>query len=250
MKKYAFFLDIDGTLAKGGKVHPDNVRMIREAQNMGHFVFINTGRSYGYIPSFVRSSADFDGFICGLGADVRYRGEQIFAKRMEKALLERLVSTFLAMPERVALFEGEDRVYFTKTWYDVENGVQITAPTDFTDKFPEAAISKFTCEPIDKRILEPFSGELVLYDHGSYFEMAQKGCTKAGAMLLAAEHLGIPQEHCVAMGDSINDEEMLDAAGIAVVMENGMESTKKKATFITTSAGEGGVARAIEKIIY
>ncbi len=250
MERYAIFLDIDGTLSSKGKVHPKNSEAIKKAQKHGHFVFLNTGRSYAYLQDYVKACADFDGFICGLGADVRVQGKQLFSKVFSAPLLYEMSKTFLAMPEKVALFEGQDHVYFTKTWYDVVDGIPLTDATDFCRKYPDASISKFTCEPVKKAILAPFLDELVIYDQGHYYELAQKGCTKAAAMEMVAKHLGIPKERCIAMGDSINDEEMLRAAGIAVAMENGEENIKKLATFVTTSAKEGGVADAIEKILF
>lgn len=250
MDKYAIFLDIDGTLSTGGKVPEENSRMIREAQKQGHYVFINTGRSFAYVPEHVKACADFDGFVCGLGADVRIHGEQVLSKTFSTELAMKLSELFLPMPEHVALFEGEDHIYFTKTWYDVPFGIQISSPEDFKTKYPEAKISKFTCEPVEKELLAPVLNELMLYDQGSYFEMAQKGCTKATAMQFAAEFLNIPHERCVAIGDSVNDEDMLKAAGIAVVMENGDAAMKKLATFLTASAEDAGVAKAIEKLIF
>jgi len=250
MEQYAFFLDIDGTLSRHGQIHPDNKAVIQKAQQAGHFVFINTGRSYAYIPEHVFACADFDGYVCGLGADVRIHGEQVYAKNFSEKTLTDLLELFLSMPDKVSLFEGEEYVYYTRMWHDVVNGVEVREPDAFLNAHRGAKVSKFTCEPVDKKIFAPFSDVLVLYDHGSYYEMAQTGCSKARAMLLAAERLGIPKERCVAMGDSVNDEEMLSAAGIAVVMENGMESTKKLATFVTNDVEEAGVARAIERIVF
>jgi len=250
MEQYAIFLDIDGTLSSGGKVHPNNPKAIYKAQKQGHCVFLNTGRSYAYLPEHVKECANFDGFICGLGADVRVRGKQIFSKIFSDSLLYEMSKTFLAMPEKVALFEGQNHVYFTKTWYDVVGGIPLHSATDFRDKYQDAKISKFTCETVDKSIFAPFLDELVLYDQGHYYELAQKGCTKAVAMQMTAEYLGIPKEKCIAMGDSINDEEMLRAAGIAVVTENGDQKMKKLATFVTSSVKEGGVADAIERILF
>ncbi len=249
MEKYAFFLDIDGTYSLGGKIHPNNIKAIEKARKEGHYIFINTGRAYGYLPKHVLESVEFDGFVCGLGADIRVGGKQIYSQQIQKDLVRKYAEIFLKMPERVALLEGEDKVYYTKTWFDVENGVRVLHPEDFDGKFKDAKISKFTCEAVDKALLEPILDGLTLYDQDGYYELARKGCNKAVGMMIAADYLKIPKERCVAVGDSINDEDMLRAAGIAVVMENGDERMKEIATFITDSAENAGVARAIEKIL-
>jgi hydroxymethylpyrimidine pyrophosphatase-like HAD family hydrolase len=53
----------------------------------------------------------------------------------------------------------------------------------------------------------------------------------------------------IAMGDSLNDVEMLQAAGVAVVMGNGHPDVKPLADMITPAAHEGGVGYAIEKLV-
>ncbi len=248
MEKYAFFLDIDGTLASGGKIHERNINAIHKAQAKGHFFFINTGRSYSYIPQFVKKDINFDGFISGLGADIRIGNEQIFSKTFSNSLLLDLAEMAKRVPDKIILFEGEEYVYFKNTWYDVEKGIELSDYDEFKTKYKDAKISKVSLEPIDKSLFTPFLDRLTLFDHGKYFETAIRGCNKATAMLYAAERIGIPKERCVAMGDSLNDEDMLDAAGISVVMENGHEKIKQIADIITENAWDGGVASAIEKI--
>ncbi len=248
MDKYAFFLDIDGTLVGKDGVHPDNISAIKRAQKAGHFVFLNTGRSYAYIDPEILNCAPFDGFVCGLGADVRVHKAQIFAKHMELSLLQKLTNAFLSLPGATGVFEGEDAMYSIGT---AERWVfcPVATADDFTTKYKNAHISKFTCLPVDSSVFTPFLDELVLYDHKFYMELAQKGCSKAKGMHLAADFLGVSHCHCVAIGDSINDAEMLQAAGIAVVMGNGSEQMKKIASFVTDTVDRAGVARAIERLI-
>ncbi len=248
MDKYAFFLDIDGTLVGKGGIHPDNICAIKRAQKAGHFVFLNTGRGYASIAPEILNCAPFDGVVCGLGADIRVHGTQIFAKRMELSLLQKLTRVFLSLSDATGVFEGEDAMYSigkTEGWVFCP----LTTADDFTTKYKNAHISKFTCLPVDLSVFTPFLDELVLYDQKFYMELAQKGCSKAKGMHLAADFLGVPHCHCVAIGDSVNDMEMLQAAGIAVVMGNGSEQMKKIATFVTDTVDRAGVAQAIERII-
>ena len=52
----------------------------------------------------------------------------------------------------------------------------------------------------------------------------------------------------VAFGDSENDVEMLQAAGIGVAMANAEESVRAAADRVTLSNNENGVAAALEQI--
>ena len=50
-------------------------------------------------------------------------------------------------------------------------------------------------------------------------------------------------------GDSDYDRELLEIALLAVVMENGLDSMKAIADYITVSNQENGVAKAMEKFV-
>ena len=53
----------------------------------------------------------------------------------------------------------------------------------------------------------------------------------------------------MACGDAENDYEMIKAAGIGVVMENGTDEMKEIADYITDDHNSDGVAKAIEKLV-
>lgn len=80
-------------------------------------------------------------------------------------------------------------------------------------------------------------------------EISKKGCNKGKGLSELAKILGINKEETMACGDADNDREMLESAGIAVVMENGLDSMKVIADYITASNQEDGVAKAIEKFV-
>ena len=54
----------------------------------------------------------------------------------------------------------------------------------------------------------------------------------------------------MAIGDSENDRNMLEFAGIAVVMGNAPDAIKEIADFVTLTNNEAGVAYAVEKLIF
>lgn len=80
-------------------------------------------------------------------------------------------------------------------------------------------------------------------------EISKKGCNKGDGLLHLAQALGLEREELMACGDADNDREMLEAAGFAVVMENGLDSMKAIADYITVSNQEDGVAKAMEKFV-
>lgn len=80
-------------------------------------------------------------------------------------------------------------------------------------------------------------------------EINAEGATKGKALLWLADYLGISRESTMAFGDGENDIPMLQAAGIGIAMENGLEVAKQAADERTLTNDEDGVAAAIERLI-
>ena len=77
----------------------------------------------------------------------------------------------------------------------------------------------------------------------------RKGCSKASGVVALAHQLGIPMEQVMAIGDNMNDIEMLTNAGWGVAMGQAIPSVVAIADAVTTSNAEDGVAVAIERYI-
>ena len=81
------------------------------------------------------------------------------------------------------------------------------------------------------------------------FEILPKGVNKATGLKALAEHLGIPREQIMAIGDENNDIEMIEYAGLGVAMGNAPDTIKALADVTTTSNEEDGVATAIKRYV-
>ncbi len=81
-----------------------------------------------------------------------------------------------------------------------------------------------------------------------YVELLHPEATKAGALRWLAGHLGVPMKSTMALGDSLNDLEMVQAAGVGVFMAAADEKLRAQADFVPDSA-EGGVAEAVERLV-
>ena len=70
----------------------------------------------------------------------------------------------------------------------------------------------------------------------------------AKALKEMAEILDIPIERTVAIGDSMNDFDMITAAGIGVAMGNAVDKIKEISDFVTDDVDSSGVSSALCKI--
>ena len=96
-----------------------------------------------------------------------------------------------------------------------------------------------------------FTVALTEYLHRDFslVDTVKAGCSKGSALREWAEHRGIPRESVMAMGDNLNDLQMLEFAGTAVLMGNALPELKARGWPVTGSNDDAGVALAIETFI-
>jgi Cof subfamily protein (haloacid dehalogenase superfamily) len=80
-------------------------------------------------------------------------------------------------------------------------------------------------------------------------DLLDKDCSKRTALEFLAGYYGVSREETMAIGDNHNDLEMLEYAGIGVVVENCVKELKGRGFEETASNDEGGVARALHRFI-
>jgi hydroxymethylpyrimidine pyrophosphatase-like HAD family hydrolase len=89
------------------------------------------------------------------------------------------------------------------------------------------------------------------YDHRDLciLDILNRECSKGHALKRLALERGISREQIMAIGDNHNDLEMLEFAGVAVVMGNASYELKQNGWRVTGSNEESGVAQAVEEIL-
>lgn len=83
-----------------------------------------------------------------------------------------------------------------------------------------------------------------------YLSIAPTHINKNEALNFLSKYLKIPKENMLAIGDNINDLEMVKESGIGVAVNSAYDDLKKVATYITkSSVSDGAFAEAINKYI-
>ncbi len=78
--------------------------------------------------------------------------------------------------------------------------------------------------------------------------MVPVGFDKGTGIQKVCELLDVDISDTYAFGDSINDTEMIEAAGHSIVMGNGTDELKAKAEFVTTSLHDDGIFNGCRKM--
>ncbi len=83
----------------------------------------------------------------------------------------------------------------------------------------------------------------------SLVDVNRAGCTKGATLAEWVARQGFTPAEVMAVGDNFNDREMLDFAGLPVVMGNAVEPLKRLGWPVTLDNDHGGVAAAIERFV-
>jgi hypothetical protein len=89
----------------------------------------------------------------------------------------------------------------------------------------------------------------VTVSHPDYLEFTAPGVHKGAALHWLAARLGVPDAATMAIGDQVNDLEMLATAGIGVAMGGAPPEVRAAAAHVTARIEEDGAAQAIERFV-
>lgn len=246
----AVFLDIDGTLLWDSAKPPcaQDIAALREARRRGHYVFINTGRAQGFLPEVLRDADYLDGFLMGCGTHLVMGGKTVFADVIAHDVLDEVLAAFFAAAGNSCIFEAEECNYmFGRA---SEPYPLLTSPDDFRVRFPHARVSKLTvfgqATAWERSVLSPYFD---LLEHNGYYEAVLHGHGKGRGLRRVCAMLDVPLENSIAVGDSINDLDMIRCAGVGVAMANACDKLLLACDQVTAPCGRGGVAEAVRRLM-
>lgn len=106
--------------------------------------------------------------------------------------------------------------------------------------------------PLIERSIQSLSAvtfSTITYSKRNYLEILPVGVNKAKAVAALSQFLGLDLSEVAAIGDGLNDLEMLSEAGFAIAMGNASDRLKAAADVVVRSNDEAGVAQAVEEIL-
>lgn len=258
MGKLIFF-DIDGTLRaeEDGFLPQSTIDAIAKARANGHKTFINTGRTAMNVREDIRFMG-FDGYICGCGTEIIYEGKTVYRRPIDVTLCRKMAEEIRACGA-APLYERSDALFMdSKT--DVLAWMQDLLDLYESQGLPvhdlhsaeDFSFDKFVIWYDDRTDMERFQklieGKYTYIDRGNFFaEMPPVGCTKATGMDWILQRLGARPEDTIAIGDSLNDLDMIRAAHVGVAMGNG-HKLHPYADFITKDLKDDGIEYALKQL--
>jgi hypothetical protein len=100
-------------------------------------------------------------------------------------------------------------------------------------------------------VADRVSVALTEYEHRDFslVDVNAAGCSKGDTLARWTADIGLTREEVMAVGDNLNDLDMLQFAGIPVVMGNAADALKQHGFHVTASNDEDGLAAAIHRFI-
>lgn len=125
-----------------------------------------------------------------------------------------------------------------------------------------AGIAELCAEPVTKLLLQGHADSIsqlstilvqsnapisIVRTEPNLLQITDSTVSKAAALRRVAEHYAVPMDQVMAIGDAINDVPMLNAAGVAVAMDNAVNEVKSIADWIAPSNNDHGVHAALKR---
>ena len=89
----------------------------------------------------------------------------------------------------------------------------------------------------------------VMVSHPEFLEFVAPRVSKGEALRWLARREGIPMAQVMAVGDQLNDLDMIAAAGHGVAMGNAPDAVRSVARYVAPHVDEQGAARMIEELV-
>ena len=265
-------IDVDGTLLDSEGVIPAaNREAIHEAVAAGIHVALVTGRSYPFARPVAEPLPSTITLIVSSGAVERAMDGSTLARRLlDRDVARAVLDATKPYRDAAALIFDRDAdrqfVYESMDWehpgrknYWSRNQSLLAQTSPLEDALSEDPIQvmfnggvdamRSLSETLRRQPGGAFAVSLTEYVHRDFslVDITAPTATKGRALTWRAEQLGIRRDEVMAVGDNFNDLDMLESAGLPIVMANAVEEIKQRGWHVTGHQDEAGLAQAIRR---
>lgn len=246
------FTDLDGTLLNDDKnVSEKNRLALIKALDLGHIVYIATGRPYKYAQHIANQidprvkTVSFNGAVYETDRLVIYPIANDKYKDLKDSISKYALRPFYKTIDEL-YYDGSMPASFE---YDHLGMASIEGINQSFNKelikvlVIQQEVSKQDTENLIEQLSENFS---VSYYPDKGFELTEKGLDKGSAVAKVTEYLNIDKKNIVVFGDDVNDLSMFAQAGLSIATENANEVIKKQSDFISLDCNESAIAYGLK----
>ncbi len=267
-------IDIDGTLLDANyQVSQANLTALRRAHRLGVEVVLTTGRRHTFAMP-IAEALGFDVWLISSNGAVTKssRGElfhrDLLPAGMARRLLQHMrefrrntVLTFDLEARGALVIECADELNESITRWMQKNAPYLEKVIPLEGALSSDPVQVMFCGTIARMkeaeawlagadFLPSITVLKTQYDYRNLLmiDVLNQGCSKGHALRRWAGHRGFERPQVMAIGDNYNDVEMLEFAGVPVIMGNACEELKQNGWRVTLSNEQDGVAAALEQV--
>jgi len=255
-------IDLDDTLLRNDLTISSRARnAIRRAADAGVKVTLATGRMYASALPFARELNLNLPLITYQGALVKYAGgEVVYHKPLPLSLSRQIVKFILPYGYHLNVYIN-DELYMETASPEGQRYLSISkVPVHLVENLPETIVQDPTKLLViaEEPQLDALAGDIrpafgahvnITKSKPHFLEIGHIKATKGLALERLARSLNLEASQVMAIGDSWNDLDMIEYAGIGVAMANALPEIKEIADYVTCNNDDDGVAEAIEKLV-
>ncbi len=262
-------LNIDGTLLRSnGRLQPSTKEAIEYVKNKGIYITLVTNRHFQSAKKLAKA-LKLDSLLVS-------HGGAFISDNLDNPFYEKRISEEMTFNLVQVLENFKCNIRIVQERFSIGNKTKVASnllsksilntsdsmfyPVQFVDSLGDALRDEpvtalkidvhFTTdeekEDASQIISEAFEG-IDVHVKSKKIEIVKRGVSKENGLRVLTNHLKIPMDKTVAIGDGEDDIEMIISAGLGVAMWNAPFEVKRVADWVTRSNNEQGVAYMIKE---
>lgn len=274
--------DLDGTMFEKGNVIPEtNLKAIKDINNSDINFTICTGKTYSLFKNICEDIGTGYG-IFGNGNQIinLKTGEEIYRKLLKNEDVLFCINTAKKLKLHVHLYTNKEVITEKLLYMDLRNfeltkndknidlefkivtdiqeyvekenpeilKLVISAEKDLASLKKEFAKNKNLQVNLIRKV-DKYRDEIIGKEY-EYLDIMPAGINKEQALEVLENYLKIDKSEVLAIGDNLNDLEMIKDSGVGIAVANAYDEVKEVANYTTTTTAQnGGFAEAVYKFI-
>lgn len=274
--------DLDGTMFEKGNVIPEtNLKAINDINNSNINFTICTGKTYSLFKNICEDIGTGYG-IFGNGNQIinLKTGEEIYRKLLRNEDVLFCINTAKKLKLHVHLYTNKEVITEKLLYMDLRNfeltkndknidlefkivtdiqeyverenpeilKLVISAEKDLASLKKEFAKNKNLQVNLIRKV-DKYRDEIIGKEY-EYLDIMPAGINKEQALEVLENYLKIDKSEVLAIGDNLNDLEMIKDSGVGIAVANAYDEVKEVANYTTTTTAQnGGFAEAVYKFI-
>ena len=274
--------DIDGTIVgENNSITPRNLKAIQDMRQSNIDFTICTGKPYSMVKNFCEDLQASYGIFGNGNQIINLRtGKEIFRKTLSQEEVNVCISLAkrdnlhihlyteneVITPELLYMdlrnFILKDSIYHSnldfKVVTDIEDYIRNYHPTIFKLVISSPSNLVYLKNDLDQKTnltiyrvkkSNQYKDRVINKEY-EYLDITPSKTNKSEALAILTKYLELSSSEVMAIGDNLNDIDMIQNSGIGVAVANAYDDVKKVATYTTTNTVENsGFAEAVYKYI-